>query len=83
MINLTSEHDGVITDYNTTDAIIKPQFRIVRDVRKLNAVNLLEKLEAEDNFEEELKISDVDEMTAAIKSKLNRIINSIEPFKRV
>merc|ERR1711954_78964 len=69
VVNLTSEHEGVIFDYNTTDALIKDQFRVVRDTRRLNAVTILEKLEEINYFNEELKVEDVNEMTERIKTK--------------
>ena len=41
------------------------------------------KLEEVDNFDEELKMVDIDRFTEAVKLKLNSVINEIAPFRRV
>ena len=81
--NLTSEHEGVICDYNFKDAMIKEQFRVIRDNRQLNYVNISKKLEEVGYFNDEIKLEDVDALTMAVKEKLNKVLQSLAPMKRI
>ena len=81
--NLTSEHEGVICDYNINDALIKGQFRLVRDSRRLNLHNITMRLRDLDFFNPEMNITDINDMTLAVKDKLNQVINILAPTKRI
>ena len=68
---------------NVSNIIYKQQFRVVRNWRLLNSSNLLEELEKVGGLEEEFKIEDLEDITEAVKKKLNDVITRIAPFKRI
>ena len=55
----------------------------MRDTRRLNSFNISKKLEELDFFDPEMEIVDVNEVTLAVKDKLNLVINSLAPTKRI
>ena len=64
-------------------AIVKQQFAVVRNAKKLNAFNLLAELEKLNNFEDEMKMENPDEIAENVKKKLNIVIDKLAPFKRI
>ena len=82
-VNLASEHEAVSVNFKISEAITKQQFRIIRNTKNLNATNILKLLNEVDNFEAELKLNDVDNIMERMLEKLNNIVESLAPSKKV
>ena len=72
--NLSSEHKGFFVTMKISDMIVKEQFAVFRDTRRLNAANMLPLLRKFNNFKDKLTMLDPNKITDGLMTKLNKVI---------
>merc|ERR1711954_212147 len=70
LANLSSEHQAVKVLFRITERIHKQQFMVIRNTKELNAKNITDFLSRVNNFEDELEMEDVNQITDSILEKM-------------
>ena len=76
---MSSEHKAVLVKFEISEAIVKQKFLITRNLQNVNVANIMELLENENNFEEELESNDVNRITEGLLKKLNKVADTLAP----
>ena len=80
---MSSEHKAILFKFKISVAIVKQQFLITRNLKNLNAANIMELLKNENNFKEELESNDFDRITEGLLKKLNKVADTLAPSQRL
>ena len=80
---MSSEHKAVLVKIEISEAIVKQKFLITRNLQNVNVANIMELLENENNFEEELESNDVNRITEGLLKKLNKVADTLAPRWRI
>ena len=74
VLNLLSEHDGVVINLHTQEKLLKTQFDTIRKYENLTYDKIVEKMDADNKIQELFLAHHPDEIAKILITELNRIV---------